>query len=94
MNTEMKKIILSICFFAFASMLHAQKVACDPSKEKNYKCLTKQNEKGGYGAVITKEGAVTLAQAEADMKTKGETKKENVIIYGKVDEVCQKKGVG
>ncbi|MBL7801885.1 MAG: DUF4920 domain-containing protein [Chitinophagales bacterium] len=88
----MKKIILSICFFAFASMLNAQKVACDPSKEKNYKCLTKQNEKGGYGAIITKDGAITLAQAEADMKAKGETKKENVVIYGIVDEVCQKKG--
>jgi hypothetical protein len=66
----MKKLIVTISFLGFAAMLNAQKVVCDPSKEKNYKCLTKQNEKGGYGAVITKEGAVTLAQGRGRYESK------------------------
>jgi hypothetical protein len=70
----------------------AQKQNCDPSKEKNYKCLTKQNAIGGYGEIISKEGAVTLAQIEKDMKEKSLAEVKDVLIKGKVSEVCQKKG--
>jgi len=88
----MKKVIIALSFAGFTSLINAQKVACDPSKEKNYKCLTKQNEKGGYGAIITKDGATQLAKVEAEMKKSKVSEKNNVVIVGKVDEVCQKKG--
>lgn len=87
----MKKI-LTITLLMASVASFAQKQRCDPSKEKNYKCLTKQNAVGGYGDVITKEGAITLAEVEKQMKASSLGTSNEVLIKGKVSEVCQKKG--
>jgi hypothetical protein len=87
----MKQTIMLLMLLT-ATSANAQKQNCDPSKEKNYKCLTKQNAIGGYGEIIGKDGAVTLAQVEKQMKEQSLAEKKDVLIKGKVSEVCQKKG--
>lgn len=92
-NNNMKNIILIVAL-SFTTSIFAQRKAlvCDPSKEANYKSLTKQNEAGGYGKVISKDGAITLAMAEKKMKEQGAAELDNIVVKGKVVEVCQKKG--
>jgi len=89
----MKKILTPV-LIATSLFVFGQKKAmvCDPAKEKNYKCLTKQNETGGYGAVIDKKGAVSLSEIDKKMKKENLAEVPNILVKGKVKEVCQKKG--
>ena len=70
----------------------AQAKACDPAKERNFKSLSAPNKAGGYGEIITKDGAMPLASIEAKMKESKLTLMPNVKITGKVADVCKKKG--
>lgn len=65
---------------------------CDPEKEKNFASLSKPNSAGGYGAVITKDKAVTLAEVEKMMKEKQVGEMPNVKVTGVVTGVCKAKG--
>lgn len=89
----MKKILTPL-LIATSLFVFGQKKAlvCDPSKEANYKSLSKQNESGGYGAVIEKKGAVSLSEVDKKMKKENLAEVANVLVKGKVKEVCQKKG--
>ena len=63
---------------------------CDPKKESKFKSLSKPNTAGGYGAIIKKDGAITVADLDTKMAA---TKKDmDVLITGKVVSVCKAKG--
>jgi hypothetical protein len=88
----MKKILI-------AGLIHLSLLAsaqtnkqCDPEKESKYKSLSKPNKAGGYGDIITKDKATTLAAVEADMNNAKVTEMKNVKITGKVSGVCKVKG--
>ncbi len=87
----MKKILSLLVVFAIGNSF-AQEKTCDPSKEKNYKSLTKQNKAGGYGEIVKPEGAVTLSSVETKMKQSNQTELGPILVSGKVEEVCQMKG--
>lgn len=87
----MKKMIPLLMVLCFGSSF-AQEKTCDPSKEKNYKSLTKQNKAGGYGEIVKTEGAETLASVETKMNQNNLAELNNVLVSGKVEEVCQMKG--
>ncbi len=90
----MKKIaILLSAALLTAGCTYAQKgQTCDPAKEAKYKSLSNPNTAGGYGTVITKDKAITVAQLEKDMKAQNVAEKKNVKISGKVNSVCKMKG--
>ncbi|MFN8323010.1 MAG: DUF4920 domain-containing protein [Chitinophagales bacterium] len=62
---------------------------CDPEKEKPTKKNTKASAQGGYGAAITKDGAIDMVAFQEKMK--GE-KELSVKVTGTVVAACQVKG--
>ncbi len=89
MKQLLTTLLIASSLFAFGQK---KALVCDPSKESNYKSLSKQNELGGYGAVIEKKGAVSLSEVDKKMKKENLPEVANVLVKGKVTEVCQKKG--
>ncbi len=87
----MNKIIFGLLTLMLtAGMAHAQNgKQCDPEKEKPTKKNTKASAKGGYGSVITTDGAIDMAAFQEKMK--GE-KELNVKIKGTIVAACQVKG--
>ncbi|MFN8309123.1 MAG: DUF4920 domain-containing protein [Chitinophagales bacterium] len=87
----MKKITL---FLFCGSMLFAvaQHQSGEGSKDKKLASLSKPNKAGGYGAVITTEKAVSLAEVETEMHRLKKDEAENVKVKGTVMSVCKAKG--
>ena len=89
----MKRLfIIASTLFILSSAIAQEAKQCDPAKESKYKSLTKPNAAGGYGAVITKDKAVPVADVEKLMKSKNVTEMPHVKISGKVNSVCKMKG--
>ena len=89
-----KNFLMAVAVILLAtSTINAQKGAqCDPKKEAKYKSLSNPNKAGGYGAVITKDNAMAVADLEKMMTDKKVAEMPNVKITGKVMGVCKAKG--
>ncbi len=87
----MKKIFLSACVLALmGTAAFAQEgKTCDPAKEKPTHKNTKATNKGGFGAPVTKDGAMDVKALPAKMK---DEKELFVKIQGDVIAACQVKG--
>jgi|JI9StandDraft_1071089.scaffolds.fasta_scaffold354808_1 hypothetical protein len=85
-----KLLILTIGSFLLLNTAIAQKEHCDPAKESKFKSLSKPNKEGGYGKIIKKTGAITVAALDKKMAIKKEAMK--VTITGTVLSVCKAKG--
>ena len=90
----MKKlfIILSTVLLTVSFASAQTNKQCDPEKESKFKSLSKPNSAGGYGAVITKDKALAIADVEKQMKAKNVDEIKNVKVTGKVNSVCKMKG--
>ena len=84
-------IILSVIVLNYINS-QGNKQQCDPKKEAKYKSLSDPNKAGGYGSIITKDNAQTLADVEKKMKTQNVTEMKNIKITGRVASVCKMKG--
>lgn len=87
----MKKIFMAFALFCLGiSLTNAQNgKQCDPEKEKPTKKNTKASSKGGYGAIITKDGAIDVTSLPQKMEGQKEL---SVKIKGTVVAACQVKG--
>ncbi len=83
----MKQLLFVVALIVSAQCAMAQAQHCDPAKEKNP--LVKPNEKGGYGAVITPDGAMEAKYLETKMQGKDEYPAK---VKGRVTAVCKVKG--
>lgn len=88
----MKKILLSAFMLAFLSanvVAQTTGQTCDPKKEKPTAKNKKATAEGGYGAAVSKDGAIDVKQLTEKMKNEKEL---FVKIQGTVVAACQVKG--
>lgn len=86
----MQKIFLCSLFILAAIFVSAQSgKTCDTAKEKPNSKNTKSNTAGGYGAAITKGGAIDVKLLPEKMKNEKEVA---IKVSGDVLAVCQVKG--
>lgn len=86
----MKKILISVLSISFLFVAQAQNGStCDPAKEKVTKKNSKASKTNGFGATITKDGAVDVKTLPSLLEGKNDL---TVKIKGDVIAACQAKG--